>query len=260
MKKLVNLLNVLNAGAAGLVGATDTVTDNPKAKIGILLLNVLFAKFLPSAFGIGHRIFYKNDPETGVSIGVTKKLLIVPLALALSAAPAMAHGASQVELLYSGVVPSDELSDVEDYEGAFGGAWVYHTKGPWKVEVRGLWSDSEQIRTTETEVAGVDSFALGGPVTVTTIETVEGSVFSMSVGFRLHFLYDKPIQPYLAAGGGPTVTEHGEDFVTWNAGAGLIFDCSDFVDLVVEGRYSNPIDKEHDVHAIAATVGLSLGR
>lgn len=117
MKKLVNLLNLLNGGAAATVGLTDTVTADPKLKVGLLLLNVLVAKFLPSAFGIGHKVFYGNDPETGVRLN---KVLLVPLALMLSAGSAMAQSPSEVgketDVEIVGSVSSDAAGDAVDAE------------------------------------------------------------------------------------------------------------------------------------------------
>ena len=52
------------------------------------MVNLIVAKFLPSFAGLGHRLFYKNDQETGMPI----KALIVALGLSV----ALAGGASSI--------------------------------------------------------------------------------------------------------------------------------------------------------------------
>jgi len=194
----------------------------------------------------------------------TERLLAFGLlGLLITPALAVADGPGKVELLYGLTSPAGDTGDEEQIYGA---GWVYHTSGPWHVEVRGLLGESEQIDTEDAEVEVPEALKHWGttyvPPTITkrVERTEDGRLVSLSFGLRRVLGYGKSVKPYLAAGAGPNITEFGSDYVTYNAGAGLLFDLSDTVDLVVDGRYVGPIDKQDDVHAIAATIGVSIGK
>jgi len=253
MKKLSNWLHALNGGAAAGVVATDALPED--LKIPALAINFLIATFLPSFAGLGHRVFYKNDQETGMPI----KALVV--ALALSACLAGAGGASSIVLADDSTVEiaigqasvnadGDNADELDDSGMAYGFAWDKPLRS-------GRFSGNVNLERLATEI-GAYRVDVGGRLNLGDNSTDDGDPASRVrayLGARIGGVWSDKVTgqtPVTVEGSETTAmvaTETTEQFLRVSATAGirLFFSPARDFGIGAEIEYGSPINDGIDV-------------